>query len=829
MTLSKFTPSNHKPQLLEELLVGRRRLLDTIGARIGAAAASAERNHTLLVGGRGAGKTFLVTLAHARAEQLRLDGAKIETSWPLEDLYWVTTYGEFLAEIAKTLSTPLDGALATGWESLEAQLAAHANSHGPIVVFVENLDQIFATLGKAGQQRLRRFCQDDAALLLVATTTAITDDLAEQAAPFYGFFTTSTLDPFSIGEAADMLTKIASRNNDPELAEFLGTDEAKGRLQAIAHLAGSQPRIWAMLAEGLTVRGLRNLLQLLLTQLDNLTPYYQEQLGRLSPQQRRVINQLIKAEHPLHVAEIAERLDNDQRSIAKTLSELRDRNWITQTQSPLLRFADKRRNYYELAEPLARIALQVKAARGDEPIKVIVEFCKIWFAPADITQSALTDTYQAAILNTDGQTEISLAHTVSGLPAHATPAVEHLGRLDDVLTDLAHGNSDSAIALHHSLRAAIETRIAHNDDPTAPEVLEEISRQINDLAIDQFGETPHADMDAWIDRAEQRLGRTQAPADTARVAQWYARTWNFDSAHAIAETLAGAKNRKRSKKLTDPEHAYYEARQWLGQSYRHAGQYADAVNELSTLADTLSARTDRTNPLLLAVEIDLATALRHNNQVNEAIRLLTRIVDDCETALGPHDDKTVRGRVALAAAHWSNGRPDRAIPIFQEAIEHETLQSGSNSRDVLRLTSSLGAAYLQSGESETALEILEEATARAKKAFGPHERVVLLLRNNLAAVFWETGDNQKALQEFTELHATQAKNLGEHHPEVLSIKINLATAIWVDGNHKRAKRTLKEVVTDATITLGNEHDITEKAAFGLHRMNADTFHRIAPS
>ena len=60
-TLSRFTPSLMSHELLERLFVARQRTLDAVMARVDAAATSQERNHTLLVGPRGAGKTHLVS------------------------------------------------------------------------------------------------------------------------------------------------------------------------------------------------------------------------------------------------------------------------------------------------------------------------------------------------------------------------------------------------------------------------------------------------------------------------------------------------------------------------------------------------------------------------------------------------------------------------------------------------------------------------------------------------------------------------------------------------------------------------------------------------
>ena len=64
------------------------------------------------------------------------------------------------------------------------------------------------------------------------------------------------------------------------------------------------------------------------TDFDDLTPYYQEQLARLSRMQRLIVAELSAADRPLAVKELAERIGYDQRSTAKAVSDLNERAWL---------------------------------------------------------------------------------------------------------------------------------------------------------------------------------------------------------------------------------------------------------------------------------------------------------------------------------------------------------------------------------------------------------------------------------------------------------------------------------------------------------------------
>ena len=199
-------------------------------------------------------------------------------------------------------------------------------------------------------------------LLLIATATRLGDDLLNQSEPFYGFFDTTTLEPFDVDDAASMLKCIAEVNGDKGLADRLDEPWARNRLATVAHLAGGQPRVWALLGSGLTIERLDDLVSTLMERFDDLTPYYQQQLDRLSLHERKAVRALAAAEGALTVGQIAERSGIEAKSLAKTITELRRRGWIVRRTGLLADLGDKRRSYYELAEPLARLAFQLKEA-----------------------------------------------------------------------------------------------------------------------------------------------------------------------------------------------------------------------------------------------------------------------------------------------------------------------------------------------------------------------------------------------------------------------------------------------------------------------------------
>ncbi|MEI2774592.1 MAG: winged helix-turn-helix domain-containing protein [Tetrasphaera sp.] len=367
-------------------------------------------------------------------------------------------------------------------------------------------------------------------------------NLSDPARPFYGFFTTTKLAPFTVEQAQQMLQALARARGEDDLANELTTPRMRARVEAIAHLAGGQPRMWAVVSEGLDleIHQLDRLVDLLLTRFDDLTPYYQERLARLAPQQRLVIIELAGADHPLHVAELARRLGIDQRSLGKTVTELNDAGWIAPVRTPITDMMDRRRTYYELSEPLLRIAFQIKDTRG-EPLPMVIDFLKGWFDPNQLTQhrgsSPDQDVYLAQAvdsLQTDPLPHVS--RWLSGLAAQRVPALGLLATIDDALHALNEGDADAFLALPVSLRTALETQLQASDVTATTSSLR---AHIHTAALEEVGDTPTEEPSVdqeWIARAET-LAALPGHTGLERLLGWLIHSWSFPEAKAVLYAL----------------------------------------------------------------------------------------------------------------------------------------------------------------------------------------------------------------------------------------------------------------------------------------------------
>ena len=800
--LTRYTPSLMSRDALEAIFVVRRQLLDRIVERVAAAATSLARNHTLLVGPRGSGKTHMTALAYYRTRDLIVGGARLQTSWLPEDPWSIASYGHLLAAILAPLAPDLGDRPIPRWrpEELEALLLQRAAADGPIVVFVENLDQVLDQIGDLGQQRLRHLLQDRRPLLLVATTTRLDRSFSDQAAPFYGFFTTSRLEPFTAGDAQDMLSAIAVYQGDAALADWVRSPDGTNRIRAVAHLAGGQPRLWAALGTALTIDDVGRLVDSLMTKFDDLTPYYQEQLARLSPQQRLVVIDLAQADHPLHVAELADRLGLEQRSVGKAVSDLVDRGWLLPIRTPVEDLLDRRRTYYELAEPLARVAFQIKETR-DAPLRVVVDFLTTFFDPDQIRSADRTDLYAPYLASAELALETdeirSVARRLSRLPLSRVPAVRLLGDVDDALAALRRGRADEFLRLPAAVRTVLEERLCHRASRNAD--AQAVRLEIHGYAGDEMGVVPHPDIAHWLDRSEDLLA--DDPGDvSARLnhASWLARGWRFDEAEAVISSTA----------ITSQTSAYVAARSIQVDALFAAGKQWRAISSLNEIVAARERELGADDPATLASRDKLAMAQASVGHTDEALDLLTAGVSARTRSLGIHHPDTLTAMSNLAVTYAASGRTDQAVPIFQEVADAREQVLGPDHPQTLSSLNRLAVALASGNRPEEALPLFERVLAARERLLSGDDLEVLTSRNNLGVTYSSLRRRQEALPLFEQVAAARERLLGPDHPDTLGSQDNLAATYASLGFSDRATQLFRHVLTARERVLGPEHPDT---------------------
>ena len=797
VSISRFTPSTMPEDLLARLFVVRQPVLESLMKRVGDLGATPSPHHTLLVGPRGAGKTHLISLVYHRAKnRAGTDGGKpLRIAWLPEDPWTIVSYARLLAAILERVA-PDTGVKSADEAELDARLRSTSRKDGPVLVLMENVDQILDALGEVGQQKLRNLLQTESGVLIIGSTTRLDRSLSSHAAPFFGFFNTIRLEPFSPEEAREMLKALAREVDNAELAERLSSSGALARIHTIAHLAGGQPRLWALLGSALTVEELRDLAALLLSRFDDLTPYYQEQLARLSPLQRLVVAELAAADRPLPVKDIAERVGSDQRSVAKAVGDLAERGWLKPVSTIFTELLDRRRTYYDLAEPLARLAFQIKDSRG-EPLPLVVDFLVNWFDADQLRSSDGSDYGRVALMRMEQDEVGGLARRLTSLPESRIPSLDLLGQVEDALAAFSAGDAEPVMALRSTLRQAIELR-AHDEGGIASVRLE-----LLEDALREVGDVPRGNADsAWVARAERLDAETQSPQSRLMLVRWLAASWRFDEAEAALGTISS-------------DEVALEGTNAIAQAYGSAGRFDEAIPLYEkALADSARVRGDD-HPDVLGARNNLAVAYRVMGRLSEAIALFEEVVADSVRVLGPDRPHTLASRGNLAVAYQEEGRLNEAIPLFEEVVADSVRVLGPDHPHTLVSRYNLAGAYREEGCLDKAIPLYEGVLADRVRILGADHPHTLVSRIDLAGAYQAAGRLGEATTLFEGVLADHARILGDDHPLTFTARNALAGAYRAAGRLGEATTLFEGVLADHVRILGDDHPLTFTARNAL--------------
>jgi hypothetical protein len=258
------------------------------------------------------------------------------------------------------------------------------------------------------------------------------------------------------------------------------------------------------------------------------------------------------------VRDLAEATGIDQKSLAKTLRRL-EPTWVNRRDGLLTRHTDRRKTYYELAEPLTRVAIEIKANRG-EPLRTVVDFLTAWYSRMELrdrlglqpddaakpnSAEALTggagvldETLRLALAEAETPGKVVLEHLVRGfapqicvigappLAGRSDALVSQCAQIDAALSGLQHtGTADGVLALPGAISALLESR------------LEEDSPGILRLELAMLAAHAGGD-DCWIDRAlDAAAGVRDHEARLARVLIGCVRLglWQYEAGLASLE------------------------------------------------------------------------------------------------------------------------------------------------------------------------------------------------------------------------------------------------------------------------------------------------------
>ncbi len=414
--ISAYTPSNTDREVLKRIFVQRERLLEKIVERLARSMSTDDKHHILLVGPRGSGKTHLVTLVEYELRRRSELSDAMRVAWLGED-DTVTGLIDIALGIADQLAAEYAAEFDTDYREsvrgLDADDAAESILRSvidrlgrrSILLIIENLDGVFDGLGDMGQKKWRAFLQENPRIATLATSQRLSAGIARRDEAFFGFFDIKHLRALAVDDARELIRKISLEQGNQDLVAYLDSAEGRYRIRALHHLAGGNHRMYVLLAEFLTKESLDDLVTAFEGLAEDLTPYFQERVRSLPPQQARIVQCLCSADGAKTVKQIAEETFIAEGTCSKQLGTLKQKGYVQSQKRG-------KESFYEMAEPLMRLCLEVKKQRG-RPLRLVAKFLKAWFPESYLREGRLPavgpptrgDAYRAAALESDAGIE----------------------------------------------------------------------------------------------------------------------------------------------------------------------------------------------------------------------------------------------------------------------------------------------------------------------------------------------------------------------------------------------------------------------------------------
>jgi tetratricopeptide (TPR) repeat protein len=400
--VSLYNPRDTPPEQLEAMLTGREHLLKEVLDSLREQADSLTRQHWLLRGPRGIGKTHLTGIIHHRVST---DPELSKVYLPLwlgeADVYEVYSPATLLMRIADRLveavpgtqlAEALPGLEGTGDEdALFEELAVHLTEESErqkriLLVLMENLDALFESFAPkqrmAQTRQLRSLLLGNFRLLFISTTpTRYLEELSNPKAPLFAHLKERRLNQLKVEEVGALFTKLSQITGRKEL---LGSGPDAALKQRIIHqLTGGLPRSVVMAFEILRDKeGIQALVEDLRTFLDAQTAYFEARLSRLAPRERAIVTTLALAEQNLTLKEIADKSRLPEKSLSTLVARLEQEGHVEAIEG-----SGGKGTLYGLSEGLFRIWYQYR--KGRLLLEPLVRFLAYWYEPRELEGSVV--------------------------------------------------------------------------------------------------------------------------------------------------------------------------------------------------------------------------------------------------------------------------------------------------------------------------------------------------------------------------------------------------------------------------------------------------------
>lgn len=257
-----------------------------------------------------------------------------------------------------------------------------------LILMLENLQHVFRDqLPEDDLKVLRGFLNENPGVfIIIGTALAVFDQIENYSKPFYHFFRLRSLDSLDRRGIIHFLMKVA---------EFRGDEDIPGRIETNRHyiyvyqlLTGGNPRLILFLYE-LLLDNERLDTEMILAKITELTPYFLDKTRDASSQKKLILDALATESPAQTATEIAEYINEEQKSITEQLKRLAAEGWVREI-AIAAEGVKPKEVFYTLRDYFYRIWYKVRMKGIDESdIYCMAELAAIIFNRRELEERAL--------------------------------------------------------------------------------------------------------------------------------------------------------------------------------------------------------------------------------------------------------------------------------------------------------------------------------------------------------------------------------------------------------------------------------------------------------
>jgi len=377
---------------LKATTVARQPILDDLLDKLRTGAKKRSSQHFIFIGPRGIGKTHFMTMVeNAITGDSELADQYLIVRFPEEnnrllsfadfllgviDIVGEVTKEEEWLELYAQLSENDDDNLVI--DTILPRLKQWAKDSGrKFLIILENLDMVFTQQIKKEVHihQFRTFLMDSPSATLIGTSPVYFAGLANVTSPLYDFFDIQVLDEMSEPATLEIIRSNLEWDKRVELLEQI--DDLRPRIRAIHAMTGGNPRLIMMLYELIAKDNLLEVKAQFQMLLDKISPFYQDRLKELAPQERALLETLaLMRTEPRTPGNIAKKLRKSPQQTSVLLKRMVKSGYLVATPNP----SDRRSNLYRIKEGFFDIWLAMSESRAQRRhLGYLVDFLNTFY------------------------------------------------------------------------------------------------------------------------------------------------------------------------------------------------------------------------------------------------------------------------------------------------------------------------------------------------------------------------------------------------------------------------------------------------------------------